>query len=651
VADRLAADGSAAGGTANLIAAFTERGVTADTLARRIADAVGPDEMVVVRTGSDRAHVDEAEGEITAADTASLVGTLGGIAGFVAIFIVAGTFGLAVAQRHRELGLLRAVGATPPQVWRLITGEALVISMVASGIGAIAGTGLAYGLARALAALGLAPPSFPVWIGPVPYTVATGVGAGVSLLAALGAGWHAARIRPTEALRDAAVSRASITPGRIVGAVIALFMTLLMASVGMLLGGVLGIALAFPIALGLAAVVAPLVPLAVRPFVASAGAAIERVSRASGHLARRHAAANPRHLASVIAPVLLAATLTGGLLVVTTTWTRLTGAATAERLGADYILVAEPGEGLPASVAARAAQVPGVQAAVPVRSAQVGMPFFDDLISVPALVVGTTHPGDVFTLSWRSGSAPELAGNAVALSQTLAERRHWRRGQAVTLAMPDGRNAEVRVAAVFDGAPGFPDVLLPGTLADAHQATRVADEIYVRATPGAGTTLRADLSRLAGETPTVRVLDRAGYLHRLADRQVADEWSAWLIVGLGVLYAAIAIVNTSAMAIAGRRLDFAMLRLIGASRRQILRMVWWEALMAVLLGLALGSAIAVGTTLLLTVPATGRLYVAVPFAKYGAFMAGVAILGVTASLVTVRAALRAHPTEAIAGAK
>ena len=121
-----------------------------------------------------------------AADRETLVaifGVLGGIGGTVALFVVAGTFALAIAQRRRETAVLRALGATPRQVRRLIAAEALIVSVVAAALGALAGRPLALAIVDFLADHGAAPHGFELGHSWIPLVAAVGGGIGIAQLA------------------------------------------------------------------------------------------------------------------------------------------------------------------------------------------------------------------------------------------------------------------------------------------------------------------------------------------------------------------------------------------------------------------------------------------------------------------------------------
>ena len=199
-------------GRVNAIGILAARGTDPADLQARLRVRMGPAVDVL---GADHGATADA-GDPSAVDREGLVaifGVMGGIAGFVALFVVAGTFALAIAQRRRETAVLRALGATPRQVRRLIAAEALLVSLLASALGALAGRPLANAIVAALADHGVAPHGFEPSHSWIPLAVAVGGGIGIAQLAVVAAARRAGRVRPAEALREVAIEHSR--PGAI----------------------------------------------------------------------------------------------------------------------------------------------------------------------------------------------------------------------------------------------------------------------------------------------------------------------------------------------------------------------------------------------------------------------------------------------------
>src|SRR4051794_18218950 len=203
-APAVAAALSGAPGRVNAVGVVAAPGTSAAVLRGRLKARLGGRIEVLAR-----GHAADADaGDPTAADRAGLIaifGALGGIAGAVALFVVAGTFALAIAQRRRETAVLRALGASPPQVRRLIAGEALLVSLLAGALGAVAGRPLADRLVAVLAGPDVVGPAFAPADTILPVVGAVAMGVLIAQVAVVAAARRAGRIPPADALREVAI--------------------------------------------------------------------------------------------------------------------------------------------------------------------------------------------------------------------------------------------------------------------------------------------------------------------------------------------------------------------------------------------------------------------------------------------------------------
>ena len=175
-----------------------------------------------VLTGDQRGRAEYPELLQTRTELIAVTAAFGGLALFIAIFVVASTMGLSIQQREREIALLRAVAATPGQIRRMISWEAAIVGLIGSAAGIWPGAVLGRELAEGLVEHGVAPPNLVVDAGWLPMAAAIAGGVLAALLAVLGAGRRAARVPPTHALTDAAVEPRLLGPGRLIGGLLAL---------------------------------------------------------------------------------------------------------------------------------------------------------------------------------------------------------------------------------------------------------------------------------------------------------------------------------------------------------------------------------------------------------------------------------------------
>ena len=175
-----------------------------------------------VLTGAARGQGEYPELEATRTALIPVTAAFGGLALFIAMFVVASTLSLSIQQREREIALLRAVATTPGQIRRMIAWEAAIIAMIGSAAGIWPGIVLGRTLAHGLVRHGIAPANFALNYDWLPAAAVIGCAVATSLLAVLAAGRRAARVPPTLALTDAAVEPRLLGPGRIIGGLLAL---------------------------------------------------------------------------------------------------------------------------------------------------------------------------------------------------------------------------------------------------------------------------------------------------------------------------------------------------------------------------------------------------------------------------------------------
>ncbi len=185
----------------------------------RLRAAAGTAEVL---TGSARGTAEYPELQQTRTTLIPVTAAFGGLAMFIAMFVVASTMGLSIQQREREIALLRAVAATPGQIRRMIAWEATIVALVGSAAGIWPGILLGRALGHALVRHGIAPPNFAVKTDWIPAAAAIVGAVATTLLAVLAAGRRAARVPPTLAITDAAVEPRLLGPGRIIGGLLAL---------------------------------------------------------------------------------------------------------------------------------------------------------------------------------------------------------------------------------------------------------------------------------------------------------------------------------------------------------------------------------------------------------------------------------------------
>ena len=640
-APAVAAALSGAPGSVNAVGVIAEPGTSAAVLRGRLKERLGGRIDVL-----DRGHAADADaGDPTAADRAGLIavfGALGGIAGAVALFVVAGTFALAIAQRRRETAVLRALGATPPQIRRLIAGEALLVSLVAGALGVVAGRPFANLIVDVLADRGEVGPAFAPADSIIPLVAALGMGVLIAQLAVFAAARRAGRIAPADALREVAIEHPRPGFVRVVAGVACLLGGVAMS---MLFSGFW--AMAFAVLGGiLLAMGTGLLGRWLLGIPAAVLAAPLRRLGAAGMLAATGLAANRWRTAALATPILLVVMLAGIQGTVESSNQRHTEDVTRLRVHAPHVVVGAEGAPLPAGTAAAVARLGGVDAVTAVVPTEL-YPLVGGLADqspwtaagVSGASTATTIDPDVVR-----GSLDDVHGDAVAVSRVFADGGDLRVGDTVPVRMADTTPATLRVAAIYDRAAGLGDVLLDPAVARRHAAAPGDTVLFVTG----GAAAEGSLSRYASDHPGVRSLNRTQYLDTVHASNVDGAWGVWLIVGLAAAFATLALINTAAMTTTERREELATIRLLGGTAGHAIRMVTLEMLPTVITALGAGAAIVAIAVAGVPRGLTGFPLV-VPLELTGGLAVGAAILGLLAAAVTTRLALRASPAEAMRG--
>src|SRR5215207_10432723 len=319
-----------------------------------------------VLTGNARGRAEYPELLQTRTQLIAVTAAFGGLALFIAIFVVASTMGLSIQQREREIALLRAVAATPGQIRRMIGWEAAIVGLVGSAAGIWPGAILGRELADGLVRHGIAPPNLTVGAGWLPIAAAVGGGVLAALLAVLAAGRRAARVPPTHALTEAAVEPRLLGPGRVIGGLLALAGAAPLFAVSATTSAPdTAAATSEMTALFLVAAVGFLGPIVARVAAAVLGPPIARLSPVGGFLASANLRTATRRFSSASTPLMLTVGLSCTLLFSSTT---IDHAVTQERHAGvtGELAVSSNGPGLPPATLADVRATP--ECARPSRS-------------------------------------------------------------------------------------------------------------------------------------------------------------------------------------------------------------------------------------------------------------------------------------------
>jgi putative ABC transport system permease protein len=597
-----------------------------------------------VLTGGARGAAEYPELELSRTTLIPVTAAFGGLAMFIAIFVVASTLGLSIQQREREIALLRAVAATPGQIRRMIAWEAAIVALVGSAAGIWPGIVLGRALAEGLMRHGIVPPNFTLTYDWLPAAAAIVGGVAAALLAVLAAGRRAARVPPALALTDAAAEPRLLGPGRIIGGLVALAAAVPLftvstttttpetaAATSELNAIFLVVAAAF---------LGPIVPYVVARLL---GPPLAALSPVGGFLASANLGAATRRFSSASTPLVLTIALSCTLFFSTTT---IDHATTQQRQAAltGQLAITSAGVGLPAAALADARAMPGVRSAVALTSTTLGPSPGAPDDTTPAQILAGGQGGGL-AAGVIAGSLTALHGDAIALGRHRADAAHARIGDRVAIMLGDGTRTRATVVAIYTRDLAFGDALLAPELAAGHLTTPLLGTILVQTGQPAAAATR--LQALAQRYPGLQVSDSASLVTATdADREL-NHWLGPFFVAMIFAFTSIAVVNTLVMIALRRRRELALLRLTGATTRQVRSMARWEAILIITIGLGLGLAIAATALLPLSHALTGGFRPYAPAGWFAAILGVSALLALVALSVPTRRALRTQPVEAI----
>ncbi|MEU1290123.1 FtsX-like permease family protein [Kitasatospora sp. NPDC005856] len=579
------------------------------------------------------------------------------VSAIVGAFLIVNTFSMLVAQRTREIGLLRAIGGSRRQVNRSVLVEALILGVLGSTLGVAAGLGVAVGLIKLMNALGMDLRAADLRIGPDVFAAGYALGIVVTLVAAWFPARRASRISPMAALRDhgtPAEGRANL-----VRTVVGLLLT---AGGGALL--VLG-ARAEKAAvggqyLGLGVVLTLIGFVVLGPLLASAvvrvlGAVLPAVFGPSGKLAQRNAMRNPRRTGATAAALMIGLALVIASSVFSSSAVTSASAQIDRSVGVDYII-----DGGRAEVTTEMTDIvrrtPGIDHVTVQRDLHAGVLLPDGrkvktgLDAVPPAFFATDfHP------TVKSGAVESIGRGSLGIGEAFAKDNGLKVGDRVTVDYGRGHVQELPVGAVFAKGELFGD----GSFVDLDTMAKVvpaAEQPPVRtffAKASAGADVARTLTALEDglkEYPQLTVKDQAGYKELVQSQVNTLLYLIYGLVALSITVAVLGVVNTLALSVVERTREIGLLRAIGLSRRQLRRMIRLESVVIAVFGAVLGTGLGLawGVTVQGVLRDQGLGTLSVPTTMVAVTLVSSVLIGLFAALVPAFRAGRMNVLAAIA---
>ncbi|MDP2623291.1 MAG: ABC transporter permease [Actinomycetota bacterium] len=636
-----------AAGSVDTIAVVVFPGADPALVAAQIADFL-PDRAEVV-TGEQQ--TDDDVGEFT--EGLSFINTIllviGGVAVFVGAFLIQNTFRIIVAQRIRELALLRAIGATRGQVTRMVVLEALAVGLVASAVGVGAGILIALGLKAAFAGFGFGIPTTGIVLLPRTIVVGMTVGIVVTIAAALVPARRAARTPPIAALRDVAAPPRSLGTRIAAGtAVTGMGFSLVLLGLFVQFGNAVAV-------VGIGALVtftgvSILAPLVAAAFARSAGAPLRRMGIV-GRLAQENAIRRPRRTAATASALMIGVALVSVIAVFQGSAKASVAAAFREDNRSDF-QVQLGSFGDPASSGLSPALTADLRELEVVGSVARGR--LGEYRSGPdgglKFMLGVDGPiGEQVVFEMADGSLGDLGPGTAVISAAEARAFDVGLGDFVRVQVSSGAYMELTVVGVFEAAPIGASLVIDLATYEQYNSFRLDQFAYVQVADGfAAEEVRPAIEEVVAGYPNAKLTNTEELIADTEDQIDTILNLLVVLLGFALVIALLGIVNTLALSIAERRREIGLVRAVGMERRQVRRMIRWEAVLIAVFGGVLGLVVGVvlGSALVLAIGQGFTL--AIPWVQLIVYLVLAALGGVLAAWIPARRGARMKILDAIA---
>ncbi|MEV8018262.1 FtsX-like permease family protein [Streptomyces sp. NPDC086554] len=563
-----------------------------------------------------------------------------GIALFVGIFIIANTFTMLVAQRTKELALMRAVGASRRQVTRSVLIEAFLVGLVA----AVAGFGLGIGVSTGLEALmnsgGASLPQGPLVISPTTVIVALVIGVVVTMLAAWLPGRRAARIPPVAAMNSVhatPTTRGLVVRNTIGSLIVALGTVMLFMDDNYVMAGGAGVILVGVIVL---------TPLLSRPVIA-ASAPLLKPFGVSGKLSRLNSVRNPRRTASTASALMIGLTLITAMTVVATSMSSAINKMAVDSLKADYSVSMANFQPLTPEVREKLDKLPDVEASSPLRAAYGEADgSFTSISGVDPKTIGK-----LVGLDFTSGSMDAFKGESTLVDSDTAKDKGIKAGDTIPVKFDeDSKTVRLKVAGVYEANEMLSGLFAPTSVVDPHLDKIVDKQVLLKMKGGASDSAEDSIVKALGDNPAITIQDKQAISNAIGGAINMVLNMLYGLLAMAILIAVLGVINTLAMSVFERKHEIGMLRAIGLDRAKVKQMVRLESVVISLFGAVLG----IGLGLFMGWAAGGSIAekvttysMEIPFGRIAIFLVIAAVVGVLAAVWPARSAARLNPLQAI----
>lgn len=627
----------------NSVALTAKDGVSQSELRDQVA-ALAPGGTEAVTGDKVAEETEDAVGQVIGVFSTILL-VFAGIAVVVGTFLIINTFSILVAQRSRELALLRALGASRRQVTRSVLIEALATGFVGSTLGLFAGFGLAAGLKAMFAQFGLDLSGTALVFQARTVLIAYAVGMLVTLFAAYLPARRAAKVAPVAAMRDdIAMPESSLRRRMILGGMFAVLGAGAM-TVGLLGDGSAGTWLVGSGVFALLLAVTAMSPMLARPVLTALGSLYRPVFGTVGQLATQNSLRNPRRTAATASALMIGLALVSTIAVLGASVNKSIDVGVEEEFTSDYILSNPMFEPFSTDVAEQIRELDDVDHVAQLQ-------WVPSKIDGEQLSLTASAPEDlamIYDIPMRFGTL-DVGRGEIALSEDSAKSLDAEVGDTVTMAFPTGKH-RAEVVGVYQTSNVIGAAFVPVSTVKAAGLPRFDNTVAVNAVdPDAVAQVGAEIDAITADLPTVTVQSQQEFSE--GQRASVDQllYLVYALLGLAIVVAVLGIVNTLALSVIERTREVGLLRAVGLSRRQLRRMVRLESIAIAVLGAVLGVAMGLGFGVVLQRAITdqGVTELAIPGVRLLLFVVTAAVVGVLAAVIPARRAARLNVLRAIA---
>ncbi len=630
-------------------------GVSDAQLKRNVTEALGAGTFKV-QTGKENA--DENRQDLGAFMDVIKYALLGfaGIAFLVGIFLIINTFSMLVAQRTREIGLMRAIGSSRRQVNRSVLVEALLLGVVGSVLGVAAGVGIAVGLMKLMSTAGMNLSTDDLTVKATTPVIGLVLGVVVTVLAAYLPARRAGKISPMAALRDAGTP-ADGKAGR-VRALIGLVLTGAGAAALVTVGAadkasdgaaMLGLGIVLSL-IGLVVIGPLLAGFVVRVI----SAVLLRAFGPVGRLAERNALRNPRRTGATGAALMIGLALVACLSVVGSSMVASATSELDKTVGADFIV--EGSQRIVPQAEKAMQDTPGLEHVTRYKVLDATLTSPDGETDDDGLTAADpTYAEDVDRATTEGELSAAYGPDAMSVGSDYAEKHGVHVGDTITVAFKGGETARLKVAAItsddvaIDQGARYVSI---DTMRTYLPAANVPPNMimFAKAKDGQADQAYAALKKSLDPYPQYRVSDQTDYKQQLKDQIGQLLNMVYGLLALAIIVAVLGVVNTLALSVVERTREIGLMRAIGLSRRQLRRMIRMESVVIALFGalLGLGLGMGWGATAQKLLALEGLNVLDIPWPTIIGVFVGSAFVGLFAALVPAFRAGRMNVLNAIA---